>query len=312
MANIWYIQVNRYCNNKCHFCSNPSNGNSIWYDEWKKLIDDFVDSWYQWIIFTWWEPTLSINLDKWISYALDKWIDSRIISNWMKCSDYDYVLSLKKAWLQLIHFSLYSHKEEIHDFLTDTPWSYKKLLEAIQNALKLWIRVQINCVINRYNQAHLDKIAKFVAKCFPQINHFVWNNLDPEMLRDTKIAKSMLPNFDKVSESLREALRFLEKQNKTFRVEKLPICFMEWYEWASTETRKIVKNEERTVHFLDFRWTIIDEKNDFYHSKPKVCDSCNLNKICAWVCDHNDFYKDIPLKPISDYWPHKIIEKIIK
>jgi hypothetical protein len=31
---------------------------------------------------------------------------------------------------------LYSYQEKVHDFLTDTPGSYKKILQAIQNTLK--------------------------------------------------------------------------------------------------------------------------------------------------------------------------------
>jgi hypothetical protein len=50
-----------------------------------------------------------------------------------------------------------------------------------------------------------------------------------------------------------KAFSFLEKKRRTFRVERLPLCFMRGYEEASTETRKIVKNEERLVYFLDFR-----------------------------------------------------------
>ena len=52
MANIGYIQVNRHCNNGCHFCSNPSNGNNISYEEGIQLIDDFVEKNYAGIIFT--------------------------------------------------------------------------------------------------------------------------------------------------------------------------------------------------------------------------------------------------------------------
>lgn len=208
MANIWYIQVNRFCNNKCHFCSNPSTGDSISFERWKELIDDFKGREYSWIIFTGWEPTLSADLENWISYSNSVWMNCRIISNGTLCANFEYIKKLKGSGLNLVHFSLYSYVEKIHDFLTATPWSYKKLLQAIQNALKLWITVQLNCVINKYNQNHLDKTVKFVVKNFPQINHFVWNNLDPEMMRKTQIANSTLPDFDIAWKSLVKALSF--------------------------------------------------------------------------------------------------------
>jgi len=46
------------------------------------------------------------------------------------------------------------------------------------------------------------------------------------MMRKTDVALSTLPDFDIASKSLGEAMRFLEENNKTFRVERFPICFM--------------------------------------------------------------------------------------
>ncbi len=310
MANIWYIQVNRYCNNQCHFCSNPSNWKNISYKRWIELVDDFISRKYHWIIFTGGEPTLSSDLPRWIRYTNEKWIDCRIISNGMQCSNPEYVKTLKEAWLNLIHFSLYSYQEKIHDFLTDTPWSYKKILKAIQNALRLGIRVQLNCVINKYNQKHLDKTVKFIVKYFPQITHFVWNNLDPQMMRQTKTALSTLPDFDIASESLLKALSFLEDSWRTFRVERLPLCYMRWFEWASTETRKIVKDEERIVHFLDFRESF--QEIDWEHERWPECNECDLRWICAGLYEKEAYYNYVKLIPqkLTRKEKEEIIKKI--
>jgi len=186
MANIGYIQVNRHCNNACHFCSNPSNWNNISYQKWIDIINDLIERKYKWVIFTWGEPTLSPDLPRWIEYAKTAWIESRIISNWMMCASLPYMKKLADAWLELVHFSVYSYNPKIHDFLTDTPWSWKRLMLSIWNALSLGVRVQINTVINHYNQNHLDITVQFLTKQFPKIQHFVWNNLDPLMMRKQK------------------------------------------------------------------------------------------------------------------------------
>ncbi|MFA6090200.1 MAG: radical SAM protein [Candidatus Gracilibacteria bacterium] len=297
MANIGYIQVNRYCNNQCHFCSNPSNGNNITYERGMELISNFVDKNYDGIIFTGGEPTLSPNLPKWIQYSTSVHMECRIISNGMMCSNIDYIKRLKDSGLSLIHFSLYSHIQKVHDFLTDTPGSYSKLLQSIQNALRLGIRVQLNCVINKYNQDHLDKTVKCIAKIFPQVQHFVWNNLDPLMMRKTDVALSTLPDFDIVSESLLEAMSFLERNGKTFRVERFPICFMRGFEWASTETRKIVKDEERIVHFLDNRETIRQSGEHWIHDKLEECKECDLSHICSGVYEREKYYNYVKVIP---------------
>ncbi len=310
MANIWYIQVNRYCNNQCHFCSNPSNWKNISFERWIELLDDFKKKNYAWIIFTWWEPTLSPDLAKWIAYSKKLWLWNRIISNGMKCSDYEYTKTLRDSWLELVHFSVYSCYPKIHDFLTDTPWSWEKLMKSISNALKLWIRVQINTVLNHYNENHLDKTVKFLTKYFPGIRHFIWNNLDPEMMRSTKIARSTLPDYDWFKDSLNRAMQYLDSTWRTFRAEKMPLCYIRWFEWSSTETRKIVKDEERIVHFLDFREKI--HETDFEHEKLPECSKCDLNSICSWIYEHTEFYSYVKAYPqkLSKEEKQKIIDKI--
>lgn len=191
--------------------------------------------------------------------------------------------------------------------MTDTPWSYKKLLKAIQNSLKLWLTVQLNCVINKYNQNHLDKTVWFVIKNFPQIQHFVWNNLDPEMMRKTEIALSCLADHDIASKSLSKAVRLLEDTWRTFRVERLALCFMRGFEYASTETRKIVKDEERIVHFLDSRETY--RELDWEHEKIAECEKCDLNSICAWIYEYNKYYSYV--KPIAQKLSKQEKENII-
>jgi hypothetical protein len=44
-----------------------------------------------------------------------------MISNGMMCANYDFTKRLADSGLELIHFSVYSCYEKIHDFLTDTP-----------------------------------------------------------------------------------------------------------------------------------------------------------------------------------------------
>lgn len=304
MANIWYIQVNRHCNNACHFCSNPSNGNNISYERWIELLDDFKNRWYHWVIFTWWEPTLSPDLPKWLEYSRKIWMDNRMISNGMMCSNKEFVQKLADSGLELVHFSVYSCYEKVHDFLTDTPGSWKKLMMSITHALNSWIRVQINTVINHYNETHLDKTVWFLTKLFPPISHFVWNNLDPEMMRKTDTAWSTLPNFDRFKPSLNKALQLLEDQNKTFRVEKMPLCYIPWFEYCSTETRKLVKDEERIVHFLDFREMI--HETHWEHEKLEKCKTCDLNSICSWIYEHKKYYKFVKVYPQSRTKQEKI------
>lgn len=312
MANIGYIQVNRHCNNACHFCSNPSNGRNITYQRGIELLDDFKKKNYRGVIFTGWEPTLSPDLPRWLEYSKKIGLENRMISNGMMCANPDFVQRLADAWLELVHFSVFSYNYKVHDFLTDTSGSWKKLMLSIQNAINSWVRVQINTVINHYNQEHLDKTVIFLTKTFPQIQHFVWNNLDPEMMRKTDTAWSTLPNFDSFQPSLKKAMDYLTQTGRTFRAEKMPLCYIPGYEHVSTETRKIVKEEERIIHFLDFREEV--RETDFYHEKDEKCKNCDLNTICAGIYERKKYYDFVHVYPQkrSKEELGKIIEKIKK
>jgi len=166
---------------------------------------------------------------------------------------------------------------------------------SITNALRSGVRVQINTVINHYNQDHLDKTVKFLTRHFPQIRHYVWNNLDPEMMRKTDTAWSTMPDYDAFSWPLKRAMSYLGSTWRTFRAEKVPLCYIRWYEHASTETRKIVKQEERIVHFLDFREMI--HETEWEHEKDEGCKTCDLSPICSWIYERNKYYDYVKVYP---------------
>ena len=68
------------------------------------------------------------------------------------------------------------------------------------------------------------------------------------------------------------------------------------FAWASTETRKIVKGEERIVHFLDEKGTI--RQTDFVHAKADVCQQCSLNDICGGLFELGEHYDLNELYPV--------------
>jgi acyl-CoA synthetase (NDP forming) len=92
-----------------------------------------------------------------------------------------------------------------------------------------------------------------------------------------RLEKGGVPTFRTAD----RAMRLLESSDRTFRVERLPLCYMADHAWASTETRKIVKAEERTTHFLDRRGALRQGPEAFVHSHHEPCAKCSLRRICA-------------------------------
>jgi hypothetical protein len=137
----------------------------------------------------------------------------------------------------------------------------------------------------------------------------VWNNLDPSMGRAEVNQAQFTPRLADFELSLERALRHLHKGGRTFRVEKVPLCYLGGFGWASTETRKIVKGEERIVHFLDAKQTV--RQTDWGHVYADGCAACTLRPICGGLFDRGAAYDPAELAP-QFVDPDAIVRAIIE
>ncbi|HEY3498811.1 MAG TPA: radical SAM protein [Polyangiaceae bacterium] len=295
MANIGYMQVVRHCNQYCRFCSNPASGWVLDLETAKREIDDFVSRRYFGIILTGGEPSLSELVPEITRYAVERGLHVRMITNGSQLAKPGLAEQYVEAGLRHFHVSIHSCREELEDFLTGVKGSFEKAMAALENLGRVGATVNINTVINRFNADHLDHNVRAFTDRFPFLQHFVWNNLDPSMGRaeTNRDTAHRLADFEL---SLARAMRYLDSTGRTFRVERVPLCYMTEYAHCSTETRKIVKSEERMVHFLDEKGTI--RQTDFVHAKAEVCKSCSLDSICGGLFELGDHYDLAELHPV--------------
>ncbi|PJB99593.1 MAG: hypothetical protein CO077_00895 [Candidatus Nealsonbacteria bacterium CG_4_9_14_0_8_um_filter_35_12] len=311
MAKIGYIQVTRDCNQKCIICSNPPNNRGLSFEKAKKEVDELKKKKYDGIILTGGEPTLYPKLPGLIKYCLKKKIFPRIITNGQKIADINYLKILKNAGLQHLHLSIYSYRDNIQAKISQNKNSLKNIRRALDNLKKIGgITVDINTAVSKYNAEHLSKTVLWLISHYPFVKHFVFNILDPFMNRVSENLDT-IPKLNDFELELRQALEILEKNGKTFRVERAPLCYLTDYEHCSTETRKIVKNEDRMVFFLDKRGKLIQD-DWYYYKKADSCRVCFLNKICAGLYTlGGKYYDEKELYPVFIN-PQKIIDKILK
>ena len=295
MANLGYIQITRLCNQKCRFCSNPEREATLTFDQAKVMVDDFISRGYDGIILTGGEPTIHPDLPKIIEYAHSKGIHSRIISNGQRLADPEYFNELVSAGLDHVHVSIQTFDPKLQAFLTGKEDSLANILKTLELLGEAKVNSDINTTINHYNANHLDSLVIFLVQRFPFLHHFVWNNLDPSMNRATE-NPDVVHKLWECELSLRKAMQFLGKTGRSFRAEKVPLCYMTEYAWASTETRKIIKGEERIVRFLDEKGMV--RETLFRHGKGAACAVCRLEPICAGLYDMDKSYSSSELFPV--------------
>lgn len=309
MANLGYIQVVRHCNHFCGFCSNPTTPYTHTFESMKVLVDDFVRRGYFGVILTGGEPTLHPDLPRIAAYASERGLHVRMITNGSRLADPDFARAMAEAGLRLVHVSVYSVKPQVEARLRGVPGTLERAFAAVDNAHRFGIEVNVNCVINKLNADHLDENVRYFIAHHPHVLHFVWNNLDPSMGRAEVNQDQFTPRLADFELSLHRAMRLLHRSGRTFRVEKVPLCYMTDFAWASTETRKIVKGEERIVHFLDAKQTL--RQTDWEHAYSEACEVCSLRTICGGLFDRGNGYDPSELHPVF-VSRDAIVEKIIR
>jgi MoaA/NifB/PqqE/SkfB family radical SAM enzyme len=281
MANLGYIQVTRRCNQQCRFCSNPPIERDIPPADARALIDRFAAQGYDGVIFTGGEPTLADHLGELVAYCRARGMPARIVTNGQLLGSREGLLEdLVERGLTHVHVSLYSHRRDVVAMLTGRDDSLDNVHRALERLGQVQDRVavDVNTVINHYNADHLDAHVDALVEQFPFIRHMVFNNLDPFMNRVADNPDTV-PALWEFELSLHRALRLLSRTNRTFRVERVPLCYMTEFAAFSTETRKIVKAEERTTHFLDDKGRV--RQTEFLHDKAECCRICLLDPVCA-------------------------------
>jgi MoaA/NifB/PqqE/SkfB family radical SAM enzyme len=297
VANLGYLQLTRGCLQACRFCSNPPTGVELDEAEMRAEIDGLVRLGYDGVILTGGEPSLSPLLLPALEYAREVGLHSRMITNGQRLSQREFFRRAVDAGLTHIHVSLHSHRREVHDFITQYPGAWDHLVKCLSLVPEMGISCDINTVINAYNADHLHEVVAWLCDTFPFIRHFVWNNMDPDGNKAEENPDCIARHYE-FQVSLERAMEYLSANGRTFRAERVPLCYMRRFAWASTETRKIVKEEERCIRFLDRKGFV--RQLEFLHGKGSACEGCRFDPICAGMYSMAKTFDERELSPVFE------------
>lgn len=312
MGSYGYFQITRLCNQCCIICSNPENNNTISLEQGKAFLDALMaDGDYKGVIITGGEPTMSEDLPEYLKYCAEKKFPSVLITNGQKMASEDYVKSLKRSGLTKAVLSLYSADPKVQGRLTGNPDSLNNINKAARNIEKIGgISLSVTMTINKYNADHLSRNVEHIIKFMPIVNHVVFNNLDPLMNRASQNPDT-LHRLNDIDIELTRSVDLLRSKKMTFRIERVPLCYMGGYEHSSTETRRIVKNEKVRILFLDEKGEVDQAEGAFLYGKAECCKVCYLNDICDGLYSMDTHYMSEELFPVFHTDKDEITEKIL-
>ncbi len=338
------IRTNYKCNIWCKFC-NVKFTNNYWKDDINesKVIDEILHLGkkykeqqlkYITLSFSWWEPLLNKNIEKYIKLAKKIGIWTvEVQTNWIILFNNKYKLNkLLKAWLDELFIAQHCQYSKINKEL----WTYldtKKLKERVKyvkdNELnvtsenKEWISIYLNIVLTKINlpyvldflkylrkiwfidlieeRHHLDnkwdaeKITRKISMWFVQPNGFAWEHRD-----------ELLLSFDNRQQKfIWKIISFCEKNNLLPDIHFVwpPLCLL-FYPEYNLEYQRLKKLEE------DKKKEMVDSENlesfkSLWKEKEKLeeCKNCNYNKYCSWMYKWwlKYFWKDYAKKRIQKF-----------
>jgi len=275
-----YLDIIRDCNLRCVFCSQGDRKGKISLLDLKKSIDRFCREEFGKVIITGGEPLLHPDLVSIVKYAVSKNIDVAVQTNGILITT-KLVSDLKTAGLDQLIFSIHSDQSELEDKIMCGNGVLEKQLSGLKIANQSGLITPVSTTIVRKNTQTLYKFFEFMIKNFNFVNHYTLNFVDA-VGRSSKNSK-VVPKFSEIELELHRSLHLLKTSGKTFRVERVPICYMLDFAEYNTELRRIVSNE--TALLIRENECMMFTKRYFenVYTKLKSCETCRLTSICPGV-----------------------------
>ncbi len=307
---IAYLQVTRNCNNDCVFCSNPKFEKDHSIEYIKKLIEEYKKDGITELFITGGEPTIHPGIFDIIASVKNAGIIPRMITNGIKLSDESFFKKITASGLDSIHISFHTHlnnlSEQMHGRIDCV--DKQKMALSINERMNSQVKIHLNTTINSLNYKYLPGFVSFIMTNYPKIKHIVFNFLDPGTpdgrLKSNAAKNSwVVAKYFSAERYINSALRLLRENSVSFRIERVPLCYLAGFEAYSTETRKIVKNEKYRIFFL--RAQDESEKREVFPSelriKIDVCNICTLTDICAGIQkEYADLYGTGEIYPVFE------------
>ena len=277
-----WVRAVTACNSKCLFCLDADTPRNVYLDEevvkadLRKGIEELgADK----VIISGGEASLHPLFPEFIRYAKEIGYDRvQTVTNGTQYADKDFYERCVQAGLGEITYSLHGNTPELHDYLTQTPDCFNRLMKALIRSVRdRRMITSVDVVINKQNVGVLDKIVELAISVgvtefdllhvIPQSN--AYKNRD-DMFYDVK---EYLPILHKVFRLNRHP-RFYIWTNR------FPVNFLEGLEDLIQDPHKML-DEVNGRRFQVRRY--LDEGKTLDCREPDRCKHCFIEPFCNTV-----------------------------
>jgi radical SAM protein with 4Fe4S-binding SPASM domain len=153
------------CNANCSHCYNSRSRNypEIATDQWRVVIEKLWQIGVPHICFTGGESTLRKDLPELIAHAKSSGHITGLLTNGIRLSDHNYLMSLVRAGLDHVQITIESHISEVHDQMVVAPGAWEKTVQGIRNCLERELFVMTNTTLLASNISTIGETIDFLA-----------------------------------------------------------------------------------------------------------------------------------------------------
>lgn len=305
------IQVTRECNQECVFCAAPPSKKERSFDEIKDKILELQKHGTTDLMLTGGEPTTRKDIIDILKFATGKFNEITIQTNATK---------LTEELLQKI-IDLKSNIRFNTSFHTSDRGIYKKIsghdnLDAVIRGHRLIGEMGLwgypTVVISSLNMKQLAEHFRFIKDNFDYMYHISINYIDPTCMARTN--SWTVPKYCDAELYIRNAVKVLMDNKMSFRIERLPLCYMPGFEEFSSDIRRDIFDESRMMSFMktendDIKDSFfIEKRSNFTYAEQ--CSHCFYKQICPGINPrYVELYGDSEVFPVFDD-PGVIVERV--
>lgn len=271
------------CNLNCLFCSAKGRSEKTDLISVQSLLSQARKG----LIISGGEPTLSEDLFEIIKEAKNKDLFVELQTNGVNLYYRDLAKQLVEAGVDLFNINLPSHKDSVHDKLTQTNGMLPLKIAGLKNLTALKANVRLTHIINALNYKKLGEFVDFVSNNFSEIKYIQFSFL--KIMGAVRSHPETIIPYQTASPYLLNALRKCEQNKISFVIDHIPACYLGDYKKNHIDCLKADAQKNNG----DSSYSLLEKV------KLKVCQKCSFSSKCYGVRkDYLEFFgKDAKVKP---------------
>ena len=177
----------------------------------------------------------------------------------------------------MLGIPVYSDYYQIHDHIVQSENAFYQTILGLHNLARYNQRLEIRVVLHKLSYSRLPKLAKYIFKNLPFVEHITFMGLEYIGYTPHNIEKLWIDPYDYQNE-LSEAVEFLAGQGMHVSIYNTPLCVLPEKLWPYA------------------RKSISDWKNDYLEE----CQSCSKINECGGLFTWNLKKHSEYIKPFND------------